>query len=177
MSMRDLVPWRRRQGLTRPTSESPFLSIQQEMNRLFDDFFSDSLPVPFQSDEMKQVAVSPKINVEETESEIHVTAELPGMDEKDVDVSLHDGNLVINGDHRANEIHIQWSQSPFDFDRDIAIFALNENTLINGGSETVLIDGSAVTGDLKIQLKGGNDKVTMFNMNRYITDHLLEKLD
>ena len=100
MSMRDLVPWRRRQGLTRPTSESPFLSIQQEMNRLFDDFFSDSLPAVFQSEEMGQVAVSPKVNVEETESEIHVTAELPGMDEKDVDVSLHNGSLVIRGEKK-----------------------------------------------------------------------------
>lgn len=32
--------------------------------------------------------------------------------------------------------------------------------------------------DAKLKsIMGGNDKVTMFNMNRYITDHLLEKLD
>lgn len=101
MSMRDLIPWRRGdRDMSRNTAESPILAIQQEMNRLFDDFFGDSVPAPFRSEELGHVAVSPKVNVEETESEFHVTAELPGMHEDDIDVSLHDGALVLRGEKK-----------------------------------------------------------------------------
>jgi HSP20 family molecular chaperone IbpA len=43
---------------------------------------------------------SPHIDVIETKSSILVTAELPGMDKKDIDVCVHDGVLTVGGEKR-----------------------------------------------------------------------------
>ena len=43
----------------------------------------------------------PSVDVSETDKEIEVTAELPGMDEKDIDVSLAEGVLTIRGEKRS----------------------------------------------------------------------------
>jgi HSP20 family protein len=46
---------------------------------------------------------SPRINVSETEKEIQVTAELPGIEEKDVEVTLDNGVLLIKGEKKAEK--------------------------------------------------------------------------
>lgn len=43
---------------------------------------------------------SPNIDVAETNGSIMITAELPGMDKKDIDVSVHDGVLTVSGEKK-----------------------------------------------------------------------------
>ena len=43
----------------------------------------------------------PKIELEETESQYHVSAELPGMDQKDINITLRDNNLIIEGEKKS----------------------------------------------------------------------------
>jgi HSP20 family protein len=98
----DLVPWSRRErGLVDQGGESggrelsPFLRLHQEMNRLFDDAFRGfDLAAPSGRN-------WPHMELKETDGEYRVQAELPGMDEKDVDISLRDGVLTIRGEKRA----------------------------------------------------------------------------
>jgi len=76
----------------------PFLRLQREMNRLFHDAFTDvSAPRIFgASDEQRM----PMINVRETDSSIEIEAELPGVDEKDLDVQLNNDQLTISAEKK-----------------------------------------------------------------------------
>src|SRR3989338_1355307 len=80
----------------------PFFSLEGGMNRLFDEFFHGFDLEPFRLSGEKDwfnTAV-PKIDVTETEDEIHVEAEVPGMDEKDIEVNLSDNMLTISGEKK-----------------------------------------------------------------------------
>jgi HSP20 family protein len=81
----------------------PVLSLHREMNRLFDDVFRGAgLPAATGSQSQGDVGnfVNTSINVSETENEIRITAELPGVTEQDIDVSLDDDVLTIRGEKR-----------------------------------------------------------------------------
>lgn len=73
--------------------ESSFSNIQKEMNRLFDENLPGSLH--------RTGGVIPSMEVHETDTAFEVTAELPGVDEKDVQVSFEDGVLTIRGEKKA----------------------------------------------------------------------------
>src|SRR3954452_3640516 len=84
-------------GLGRGVAANPFLMLHREMNRLFDDVFR-STPVPFdQSGE----AIVPQINVSQTEKELRVTAELPGVSEKDIDLTVDCDVLTIRAEKKV----------------------------------------------------------------------------
>jgi HSP20 family protein len=90
-TMKSLLPF----GFTSDRKElSPFTSLQREMDRLFGDF-SKRFDEPFTSNTF------PKLDIAETEGEIKVTAELPGIEEKDLDVTLRNDVLTIKGEKKA----------------------------------------------------------------------------
>jgi len=104
MALKDLIPWNRGRDVTvrRTEAPSPFLSLQLEMNRLFDEAFRGFDLAPFGiSDRFFGGASWPSIEVAETGKEIKVTADLPGLDEKDIDVHLADDVLTISGEKHA----------------------------------------------------------------------------
>lgn len=72
------------------------------MNRLFDDVFRGFDISPFGSDRFFDRSVGwPNIEVSETGHEVKVTADLPGMDEKDVQIELANGVLAIRGEKKT----------------------------------------------------------------------------
>ncbi len=75
----------------------PFTSLHREMNRLFDDALRG---MPGASTSGGSV-VAPRMNVSETENEIRVEAELPGVPEKDIQLELNDDLLTIRGEKQA----------------------------------------------------------------------------
>jgi HSP20 family protein len=106
MAMRDLIPWKGGRELSvPPRSEglSPFINLHREMNRLFDDIFRGFDLAPFDiADRWFERGLGwPEIEVSETDKETKVTAELPGLDEKDVDVQLANGVLAIKGEKKT----------------------------------------------------------------------------
>jgi HSP20 family protein len=81
----------------------PFLSLHREMNRLFDDVLrGTAVPAAAGSQAQGDVGnfVNASMNVSETEKEIRITAELPGVTEQDIDVSLDDDVLTIRGEKK-----------------------------------------------------------------------------
>ena len=80
----------------RRVEEEPFFGIQRRMNRLFDEFFNE----PFGLAPMREFGQNfmPRVDVYEDEKEMRVTAELPGMDEKDIDITLDREVLTIRGE-------------------------------------------------------------------------------
>lgn len=95
---RSLLPFSRT-DLTR--TDDPFASLQRQMNRLFEDTFSNY--VPAMRPGTGAAALSPSIDIKETDTAIEVEAELPGVDEKDVQVTLDDGVLTIKGEKKAEK--------------------------------------------------------------------------
>jgi len=68
---------------------------------LLDDFDRAFNLVPFPLSEKGWSSYFPRLDLAESESEVRVTAELPGMDEKDIDISLSDNTLTISGEKKA----------------------------------------------------------------------------
>ena len=103
MNVRDLVPWsrgdRERNPSTRSEPMSPVVSLHREMNRLFDDVFRG-----FESSHFGGARGAwPSVDVEETDKEYRVTAELPGLEERHVEVLLQDGVLTVRGEKKVEK--------------------------------------------------------------------------
>jgi len=104
MNMRDLIPWNRGRDVTtrRGDDINPFLTLHREMNRLFDDVFRGFDVTPLGTDRALDRALAwPNIEVSESEKEVKVTAELPGLEEKDVELELSNGVLAIKGEKKT----------------------------------------------------------------------------
>jgi HSP20 family protein len=84
----------------------PFGSFRREMNRLFDDFLGAPLlpnlmltyPRP-----MLGILLNPTAEISETDKDLRVTLELPGIDPKNVEVTLADDVLTIRAEKPAQE--------------------------------------------------------------------------
>jgi HSP20 family protein len=105
MNMRDLIPWGRNPQTTpsRYRDEGdPFMTLHREMNRLFDDVFRGFDMVPFGSlSGAGRTMGWPQVEVSETDKDLRISAELPGIDEKDVEVLMADGVLTIRGEKKS----------------------------------------------------------------------------
>ncbi len=99
---RSLMPFG---GRTLPADrDDPFGALQREMNRLFDDMLRGVPRAPAGAPERGAIANwSPDINVKETPTEVELTADLPGLDQKDVEVTLKDDVLTIKGERKAEK--------------------------------------------------------------------------
>lgn len=95
-----LMPWRKNLA-ERKFSNDPFAAMRQEMDKIFEHFGNGFERAPFESATLAEW--SPRVNVSETEKELQVTAELPGIDEKDVEVMLDNGVLSIKGEKKAEK--------------------------------------------------------------------------
>ena len=109
MAVRDLIPWGRNRSSVPSTMQqsdeaSPFLALHREMNRLFDDVFNrfdTGLPSAFGRMPGWSGGSWPSLEVTESENEVRVSAELPSMDQKDVEVLVDDNVLTIRGEKRS----------------------------------------------------------------------------
>jgi HSP20 family protein len=85
-----------------PRYSDPFSALRAEMDNLFDNFIG-GLPAfsgMFGAGGGRSFALAPHVDVSETDKEILVEAELPGIDDKDISLSLQDGVLTIRGEKR-----------------------------------------------------------------------------
>ena len=99
MNLKSLIPVGRDRGVAAPTS--PFMSLQREIDRLFDDF-ARGFPT-FPSFSNGQSDLLPSMDVTETDKQIEITAELPGLEEKDVQINVADNLLTIRGEKNAEK--------------------------------------------------------------------------
>ena len=95
MNLRSLTPFRDRTSLVRQEA-NPFGSLQREIDRVFDEF-TRGVPM-FATQALMNIV--PSVDVAETEKEIEITAELPGLEREDVEISLEDDMLTIRGEKK-----------------------------------------------------------------------------
>ncbi len=102
MNIKSLIPWSRRNVPVMREQENPFYSLQRSINQVFDNFLDgfDFSPFGFES---SMTSFRPRLDVSETDSDFRITVELPGMDEKDVEVSLVNNHLTLRGEKKAEK--------------------------------------------------------------------------
>jgi len=97
MTEKSVVPVKTREVAERPTGNL-FTSLQREIDRVFDDFTRG-----WPSFRMSNADLAPRMDIAETDKDIEITAELPGLDEKDVQVNIADNVLTIKGEKKAEK--------------------------------------------------------------------------
>lgn len=103
MDIRDLMPWVAPRGAEPLASgEHPLRTLQDELNRVFDSLVR-TIPGAGAAAAVAQfLGEGPRIDVVEAETEVRVSAELPGLEEKDIEVSLSGDLLTIKGEKKAD---------------------------------------------------------------------------
>ncbi len=157
MNMRNLVPWGRQSEPApyRGAEGNPFLTLHREMNRLFDDVLRGFDLAPFGGTRSAAWPTTwPHVEVVEGDKDVRVSAELPGLDEKDVEVLMSDGVLTIRGEKRSEtqDQERQFSERYYGrFERVIPLpFAVEEDKAeasFNNGVLTVTLPKSAMAED------------------------------
>ncbi len=97
-----MAPWRR--GTRFPAHKAtmyPFATLGREIDDLFDQTWEGFDLAPFGAARREESVISPNIDVSESDNEFKITAELPGMDENDIEVVLADDRLTIKGEKKA----------------------------------------------------------------------------
>ncbi len=103
MPISDLVPWKRQEPARKEGERAlqredyPFLTFQQEMNRLFDEVFRGTGFGPLGLGGEGDV-FSPRVDAVETDEEIQVSVDLPGVNPEDVNVTVSRDVLTISGE-------------------------------------------------------------------------------
>lgn len=133
----------------------PFESLRKEIDRLFDDFhpFDWHLPATVFGMEAPHIAraawqVAPAMDLVEKESGYEITAELPGLDEKNVEIRLSNHTLTIKGekDEQKEETQKDYHLSERRYGSFQRTFRLPE------GIDTNKIDASFAKGVLMVKL-------------------------
>jgi HSP20 family protein len=91
--------------------ENPF-SLFQEMDRLFDDMFNDSM-WPFSRRRYRPLSLiirddeplfrTPLSNIKDAEDHFEISAELPGLDKSNIELTIRDGVMEIKGEHKEEK--------------------------------------------------------------------------
>jgi HSP20 family protein len=95
MEIKSMLPWKRDKALAQ---RDPFTALRREMDALFEGFVSD-FGLPTRALE----AFNPSIDMTENEKEIRVTAELPGVEERDVEISVSPDAVTIKGEKKEEK--------------------------------------------------------------------------
>jgi len=147
LNIKNIIPWKKenRQLARRQATEEPVLALQRRMNSLFDDFFGRS---PFDLWPSVADGFAPQVDVSETGKDVRISAELPGLDEKDVEVTVTGNVLSIKGEKKEahEECHGDYWHSERSYGHFERSFELPQ------GLETEKITASFKKGVLKVTI-------------------------
>ena len=131
--------------MRRENDKHPLARLQHDMNQVFDRFFGDFRISPFQDRDFMSF---PKVDIKENKKEVLVSAELPGMEVDDIDISLNDNVLTLRGekkqeskDERENYYHMECSYGSF-----------NRNIVLPGDVESDNVKAEFKNGILKVSM-------------------------
>ena len=99
MKFNPLIPWKKEDrplAGSRPSGD-PLAMFHRRIDNMFDDLFGSHLPAAFGSG---GEGFAPHIDLSETDKEVRITAELPGLDENDVEVTLADNVVTLKGEKK-----------------------------------------------------------------------------
>ena len=102
MNLQSIIPGKKEErSLARGRGDGdPFAQLQRRMNSVFEDFFGRSSSDLWGDDAGEFL---PRVDVSETGKEVRITADLPGLDEKDVEVTVTNNMLTIKGEKKVEK--------------------------------------------------------------------------
>jgi HSP20 family protein len=95
-----------------PLQWPPFENIRREIDRIFDRFHLGTWDLPFGRrafdlevpwPRAAGIAIAPAVDVVEKDKEYEITAELPGLDEKNIELKLSNGVLTLKGEKKEEK--------------------------------------------------------------------------
>jgi HSP20 family protein len=105
----NVVPWRwKKKRVPVGPEKDAVTNLQQQINRLFNEVVAGSSLLPdFMSEPLAQLGerlttFAPTVNVRKTDAAIVVSVEVPGMDERDIELSLTSQGLTIRGERKPD---------------------------------------------------------------------------
>jgi HSP20 family protein len=133
VDFKSLVPWRNNKSQVPATREDffdPFVTFRREMDRMFDDFFGRSLSAgsPWEG-------ITPAVDIDDSGKELVVTAELPGVSDKDIEVSLAGDLLTIKGEEKSE--HEEKNGDSYYMERRFGSFSRSVRVPFEVGDEKV----------------------------------------
>jgi HSP20 family protein len=101
-------------------AEDVLIPLHQQIDRVFADFFGSDVP-PFPGARWDR-GFRPSMDVSETDQQFEIAAELPGLDEEDLEVTVTDGVLTIKGEKRLEAENQDQSRSNHRVERSYGAF-------------------------------------------------------
>jgi HSP20 family protein len=145
--LKDIFPWKNKKDVVRQLPENTFQSVQSEI----DDFFEQTLHgrwiTPHKMIHKNQLF--PRIDVKEEKMKIFVDAEMPGVQSKDIDVSL-DGRMLTIRAKKKNEKENK-TDGYYHYERSYGFY--NRTIELPAEVDPVKVDASFKNGVLKVELK------------------------
>jgi HSP20 family protein len=99
----NLIPWRTKRDDEPAGQLLPVSGFRSEMDRLFDSFVRDAFGWGEAGLPAASTRWAPPLDIEETDKEIHVRAEIPGMKPEDLELSIVGDALVISGEKKESQ--------------------------------------------------------------------------
>jgi len=111
MARGDIIPWRRTSGLIPwRREEGPFEMLRRQLemlhrdiDRVFEELWSGRGWPSLAFEPMTRGELVPQLDMTEDDEAFHLSVELPGMDEKDVEVTLRNHTLTIKGEKKEEK--------------------------------------------------------------------------
>jgi HSP20 family protein len=105
MNIKDILPWKRKDKaipVRGPGGDEPLQALRNDLDTLFDEFLAPgfdrrSSPRWFGRSESGFI---PSADVTENDREVRVSMEVPGVEEKDVDVEIDGNSLIVRGEKK-----------------------------------------------------------------------------
>ncbi len=103
MNLRTLAPWARKPLPVKKQDEQSLQVLHRDVNALFNELFRGFEATPWQLNEEVFGDYVPNIDMHETEKEIVMSVELPGMEEKDISISISKDVLTVSGEKKSEK--------------------------------------------------------------------------
>ncbi|WP_454783698.1 Hsp20/alpha crystallin family protein [Legionella sp. WA2024007413] len=100
--MNALLKWKKGTPISIEHPHNPFLSLQQEVDKAFQDFYEMFSPNR-SMEQFENLNLMPSMDLVEDKDHFTIQMEMPGMDEKDITVSLRDNSLTITGEKSTSK--------------------------------------------------------------------------
>ncbi len=93
----NLIPWRNK---SEGTADAPLTRLREEMDNVFRRFMGEGRPRMTRESEAASLVFGPTVDLAESEQEVTVTVELPGVEPKDVEIDVVGTALTIRGEKK-----------------------------------------------------------------------------
>lgn len=148
MKIHSIIRRNRNQVPAAYEDRNDLFSLQRDVNQLFNEFFGGFEMIPSSRLSEQLATFTPRMDISETDKEIKVTTELPGLTEKDVDITLEDNVLTIKGEKKA-EVENKTAQT-YRLERSYGAF-----------HRAIPLDAKVNTEGVKAAMKNGVLTVTL----------------